>query len=1230
MLDVVRRMVLERGGCTHKDVRPFRVLQCSCQRGWWSVVACVLAVFVCACSSRYEEKADLLNEQAYDFHYRNLDSTLYYTDKVLEIAGSYDGAVAEACNNKAFVSIARMDYATAERQLDSIASITDNQVELLIADIQKMRLCQRQSRNKDFYTFRESALQKFKRIQEDEKALSEHHRRRMTYARTEFDIVTSTYYYYVGLEQPSVEAIDQIDPYGEILQDTPQLLNYLYNVGAGGTITEGTQEEINQMEMEYLFKCYNTALEYGYTFWIANSLQAMSEHLQVPELAERLIYDNNVAFRNINIDNVPDDMLAVNLAQRSLTVFSDYGDVYQTAGSYRTLAQCYRNIGDNEMALEYLNLALSNDSAIFQAPDLVASIWEQLSVIYAAINDKVNSHRYRNNYLDTQDQTRQDRYYESRADQLRQSIHQLNVMTYAIVAVIVAGVAMLFIFSYLRRKKYKSYSMDSLLEPLRKWKNDNEQRMSLLNEQYEETMEQLAVGKQHIEAGKLLNLEQRAKVSLVGMVTPYIDRILHEIQKLQAQGESETLRSERYAYVAELTDRIIDYNDILTQWIQLRKGELKLHIESFPIQALLDIVTHSRRGFQLKNITLEVVDSALWVKADKILTLFMINTIADNARKFTPEGGKVKVEAIEGDGFVEVSVTDNGKGMSQEQVAQAFSVERMVFADDAVGNTPTNASPLVAHREKGHGFGLVNCKGIIEKYKKISSLFKVCDIGVESKIGKGSRFYFRLPKGVTRTMVVLLMACLGGKTMAATSVELLEKASHYADNVWTCNTQDRFEEAAAYADSALTCINMAYKSIVPDGVDTLVMESSKSVLQSEILWYHDRIPVDFDVILHLRNEIAVAALSLHDWSLYNYNNKVYTQLYKEMSADSTLPEYCSGMQKSKSNKYMAVVILVILLLLIILAYFLLYYRHLVYYRFCLERVRAMNNVLESDVDNPSKLKEIERLAGNKVEGDKNFKNKKSIYANERLPEPLKNVADELIGTLKQSIDTHQRKKSEIELAEDEVRKCQMENDQLHVANSVLDNCLSTLKHETMYYPSRIRTLVDSRDQQLQSISELADYYKELYTLLSAQAMKQVESIKLECKPVRLKDVMTGNGNGDFGDITILGDYTMLKLLFSILKKQGGGGKPMFNVSHKDDRYVVVKVEFPQMALSEEECHELFNPGMSNIPFLLCRQIVRDVGEYTNARGCGIMAQPNGKGGTDIMVTLVKARKLTTY
>ncbi len=1181
-----------------------------------------------ACSPNDEGRADSMNDLAYDFHYRSLDSTLFYAEKALRTAGRDDGGKAEAYNHKAFVSIARMQYDLAASQLDTVADITDNQVELLIADVQQMRLCQRRSRNKDFYTYRESALRRLKRINEEEDQLSPHLRRRMVYARSELAIVTSTYYYYVGLEQQSVSALHEIDN-SEVLKDTAQLLNYYYNIGAGGIITEGTQEEINQREMDYLLRCNQIARECGYPFWEANSMQAMSEHLQVPVLGERLMEDFYFELRKINVDDMPYSLLAGNLALRSLDIFQDYGDVYQTAGSYRTLAQCYWYIEDFESSLDCLNKALTNDSAIFQAPDLVASIQEQLSVVYAAINDKTNSHLNRNLYLDTQDKTRQDLFLQSRAEQLSQSVKQLNFMIAAIIVLMLVAVALLFLFYYLRKRSDISHPLDELLLPLEQWKQDNETYVEQLNDRYDETMEQMAVSRLHIEKNKQLNLEQRAKVSLANMVTPYIDRMLHEIHKLRTADEDDALRSERYAYLAELTDKIIDYNDILTQWIQLRKGDLSLRIESFPLQSLFDIVEHSRRGFQLKGLQLDVTPTGLWVKADRILTLFMINTMADNARKFTPEGGTVAVAASDHEQYVEISITDTGIGMTSQQMAEVFSVEKKHFGDDSSqGSTDSSTRKTSALKETGHGFGLVNCKGIIEKYKKISSLFSVCDIGVESRKDKGSRFFFRLPKGTARTLLALMMAATSSSmVMAAENNDsLLRKATAFSDSIYVCNTTDRYEEAIRYADSTIVALNRAYKSYFRGGTDTLVLQSDKSVLQSEVQWYHNHLPFDYHVILRLRNEVAVAALALHEWAIYRYNNKVYTQLYKEMSADSTLSDYCRVMQKSKSNKYMAVVILIILLLLILMAYFQLYYRHQVYYRFCLERVRAMNDVLRSDADNRKKLAEIERLAGRvEQKAGNTAQHRRNLYVNERLPEPLQKIADEVILTLQTGMDANQKRMSDIDMAEDEVRRLQFENDKLHVSNSVLDNCLSTLKHETMYYPSRIRTLIESGDGELQSISELADYYKEIYSLLSAQAMRQVENVKPECVSVRIGDLLPQLGDARLSAIHILGDRLMLRYLISLLRKQGGGGQPVITVTEKDERYVLFRFSYPTLRLTDEECYELFNPAHSNMTFLLCRQIVRDVGEATNARGCGIMAEKNEKGLADIVVTLVKSR-----
>ncbi|MBR3123548.1 MAG: DUF5112 domain-containing protein, partial [Prevotella sp.] len=322
-----------------------------------------------ACTTRNSDAVDRLNDLAYAHHYRSLDSTRIYAEKALKLASDDDGR-AEALNHLAFVSIVEMDYDRAKRLLDSIS--TDNLIELLVADVQWMRLCQRESQNKLFYDYREQAQRRIRRVEEERNRLSPHQSRRFVYALSEFSLVESVYFYYVGLAEQSRAAITAINLNEEIAGDTAQLLNYLYNVGAGGVIEAGTKHEVSEREFEYLLRCHQLARRGGYKFFEAQALQGMGEHLEDVVFRERYLRENPSVEGVINPDEMADSLLAGYLAQRALNLFIDYGDVYQTAGAYRTLAECYWGLSDYQSAEICLLNALNRDTVINRAPDLVA------------------------------------------------------------------------------------------------------------------------------------------------------------------------------------------------------------------------------------------------------------------------------------------------------------------------------------------------------------------------------------------------------------------------------------------------------------------------------------------------------------------------------------------------------------------------------------------------------------------------------------------------------------------------------------------------------------------------------------------------------------------------------------------------------------------------------------------------------------------------------------------
>ncbi|WP_232503582.1 DUF5112 domain-containing protein, partial [Prevotella disiens] len=522
---------------------------------------------------------DKLNEISYSYQYKNLDSSLVYAKKAYSVSQGYDAGKAEALNNLASIDLMKMNYNSAYTKLDSVLKITNNQIELLVADVHLMRLCQRESKNKEFYDYREEAIRRQKRIEEEEYLLTEHQRKRLVYAKSEFCIVSSTYYFYVGLRNQSAKAMADVDEDLISRDDTAQYLKYLYNVGAGGVLNKGTQAEVNQQEFDYLMRCLLLARQHGYVYWQANSLQGLSEHLIIPKVREKLIADNYPSIRFINFENMPDSLLAGNLAQRAMDMFSDFGAVYQIASSSRTLASCYWQINDYHSAIFCLKKALKN-KAVGQAPDLVASLREQLSVVYAAINDKQGSDFNRNIYLDLQEQTRQDRYLESRAGILETTSHQLNFMITAVLIMIFLLVGLLFLLHYLRKKGNSKESLNQLLQPLHEWQQRNEMELERLEEDFQEVQEKSFITRSNVVKNKRRNLEKRAKMFLVNALNPLIDRMIREIARLKQTNETEELRNERYTYIAELTDNINNYNNVLTQWIQLKQGELSLHIES--------------------------------------------------------------------------------------------------------------------------------------------------------------------------------------------------------------------------------------------------------------------------------------------------------------------------------------------------------------------------------------------------------------------------------------------------------------------------------------------------------------------------------------------------------------------------------------------------------------------------------------------------------------------------
>ncbi len=1136
----------------------------------------VLLAVACYDTSNRAE-VDRLNDISYSYHYRNLDSTQVYAKRAFEHSHNYGDGRAEAMNNLAFVEIVRMKYAKAFKILTSIPEQTDNQIEQLVCDVQLMRLCQRRSENKNFYHYLQHAQGCLKRLNEDEELLDERQRARLVYARSEYAIVYSAYLYYLGQLRLSTEALMAIDAGGEVVRDTAQLLAYYYNVGSGGILSGKTHERVVQAEFDNLMRCYLLSRQYRYQYWEANSLQAISEHLQNDDDRQRLTADNMQEIDFINVDQMPDSLLSGNLAQRALSLFEAYGDVYQTAGAWRTLSMSYRNIGDYNSAYACLTNALEKDTAINAAPDLVASIREQMSIVCSAMGDKPRSDYNRNIYLDLQERTRQDRQLEARAEQLSVSLRQLDFMIVAVMVLIAIIIGLLSYFGYQRHKQRRMVSTDRLLAPLEEWKQKCEAKYEEKQEEIEEIEDETNVKKSQKEHYGEISVEQRTKILIASSVIPLINRLTREFDVLTAGKCTPESRNEHLAYAGQLVDSIAECNQQLTKWIRLKQGGLQLNIKSFMLKDIFDVIRRNASDYKRHGITLHVEDNDTVVKADPVLTLFMVNTIAENARRYTPQGGEVKVSAEETDDYVEISIADNGSGMAKEQLDGLFT--RKIIKD---------SSNVKA--EGGHGFGLINCKGIIDKYRKTSSIFSVCSISAESEAGKGSRFFFRLPKGIHRVLTIVAMLVYQCVTIAAstghlTNVTAMEaKARAYADSAYNCNINGQYERTIIFADSCICLLNKLYPERIPNASRRnrlMTLNGDYPAIAAELQWFRDSVKADYGTILDVRNETAVAALALRNWSLYSYNNAVYIQLFRDCSADNTIATYVRTMQQAESNRSVAMIMLIVMFVSIFPAYYLLYYRHRVYYRLCIGKIADINRVLLDDtMPSEEKLNRIDALWPESTE------TKLSKRMADRRPKELHDVVKAIRNSVSSDLNREKEMQVQLEIVRDQLRRQTMECDRLYVSNSVVDNCLSSLKHETMYYPSRIRQVLDNGEltaEGIVSLRELALYYRMLYMALINQTVHTQYRI------------------GSTDEI-----LTMMNYMFAIIKRKNGGVAPGCAVSSYGNSYAILTMTLDKCA-TRPDSHKLFTPYTDDFDYLVCCQIMRDIGDFTGMRGSGIQA-----------------------
>jgi len=166
-------------------------------------------------------------------------------------------------------------------------------------------------------------------------------------------------------------------------------------------------------------------------------------------------------------------------------------------------------------------------------------------------------------------------------------------------------------------------------------------------------------------------------------------------------------------------------NDLLA-WSTIQMGRGEREKEEFALSEIVNenIVILTSDVLRKRIEIMADIDPAILVFADKFAIQTVLRNLLSNAMKFTPSHGSINVTASEKNNKVEISVSDNGQGITKEK-------QRKIFRVDTVSSSPGTDG------EKGTGFGLLLCKDLVQRNGG--------KIWFESEKGKGSTFYFTLP-----------------------------------------------------------------------------------------------------------------------------------------------------------------------------------------------------------------------------------------------------------------------------------------------------------------------------------------------------------------------------------------------------------------------------------------------------------------------------------------------------
>ncbi len=202
-----------------------------------------------------------------------------------------------------------------------------------------------------------------------------------------------------------------------------------------------------------------------------------------------------------------------------------------------------------------------------------------------------------------------------------------------------------------------------------------------------------------------------------------------ELLDLLLKEETGLEKGHRYIRTArQSVDKVVEMANSLLDISRMEAGELKVNVKACKVNDVIaDVIDRVGSSENNKIISFEAPDDPVCAMCDSDMVSRIMLNLLHNALKFTSENGRIVAGIQEIDGMVRVFVRDNGPGIPSEFHSRIF---------EKFGRVELHGK----RQQSSTGLGLAFCK--------LAAEAQGGTIGLKSEIGKGSEFWFTVPRGL--------------------------------------------------------------------------------------------------------------------------------------------------------------------------------------------------------------------------------------------------------------------------------------------------------------------------------------------------------------------------------------------------------------------------------------------------------------------------------------------------